>query len=356
MTNNLNRGNLPSWYRPIWIKIYETISVAWCKGDVNPVRWQWSYVSFAFSHAICPWHINAKQKWPQFCRRHFLISFPEWKLLYFVSNVSEVSSRGSNWQWIRIGSDDGFVHRYQTIIWTNGGLFHWHIGLYASLLLNELKSWSNNNRFEFCTWIKRTVLTNWNTSMQIHANTEIITTCYTKTSCKCLSKMVGGSYPTKAVALLLGESKAYDVMTHWPLAINNSFQDTQCITMTSQWAWWRLRSPASRLFTQPFIQMQIKENIKAPRHWPLCGEFTGTGEFPTQRASHAEYVSIWWRHHDIFMIINKNDYEQERIPLTTMHVYTQRKHNAIITSLWRQNNVVTSFWRYYDVIIASCAR
>ena len=47
------------------------------------------------------------------------------------------------------------------------------------------------------------------------------------------------------------------------------------ITMTSQWAWWRLRSPASRLFTQPFIQTQIKENIKAPRHWPLCGEFTG---------------------------------------------------------------------------------
>ena len=31
----------------------------------------------------------------------------------------------------------------------------------------------------------------------------------------------------------------------------------------------------SLLFTQPFIQAQIKENIKAPRHWPLCGEFTG---------------------------------------------------------------------------------
>ena len=25
---------------------------------------------------------------------------------------------------------------------------------------------------------------------------------------------------------------------------------------------------------QLFIQAQIKENIKAPRHWPLCGEFT----------------------------------------------------------------------------------
>ena len=51
------------------------------------------------------------------------------------------------------------------------------------------------------------------------------------------------------------------------------------------------------VFTQPFIQKQIKENIKAPRHWPLCGEFTGTGEFPAQRASYAENVSIWWRHH-----------------------------------------------------------
>ena len=36
-----------------------------------------------------------------------------------------------------------------------------------------------------------------------------------------------------------------------------------------------IKSPASRFFTQPFIQTQIKENIKAPRHWPLCGEFTG---------------------------------------------------------------------------------
>ena len=32
---------------------------------------------------------------------------------------------------------------------------------------------------------------------------------------------------------------------------------------------WRLILPASSLFTQSFIQAQIKENIKAPRHWPL---------------------------------------------------------------------------------------
>ena len=60
------------------------------------------------------------------------------------------------------------------------------------------------------------------------------------------------------------------------------------ITMTSLWARSRLKSPAPRLFAQPFIQAQIKENIKVPRHWPLCGDFTGTGEFPAQMASNAE--------------------------------------------------------------------
>ena len=28
---------------------------------------------------------------------------------------------------------------------------------------------------------------------------------------------------------------------------------------------WRLKSPASQMFTQLFIRVQIKENIKAPR-------------------------------------------------------------------------------------------
>ena len=37
---------------------------------------------------------------------------------------------------------------------------------------------------------------------------------------------------------------------------------------------WRLKSPALLLFTQPFIRAQIKENIKAPRNWPLWGPAT----------------------------------------------------------------------------------
>ena len=57
------------------------------------------------------------------------------------------------------------------------------------------------------------------------------------------------------------------------------------------------KSPASPLFTQPLIHVQFKENTKAPRHWPLCGNSPVTGEFTAQRASNTENVSIWWRHH-----------------------------------------------------------
>ena len=35
----------------------------------------------------------------------------------------------------------------------------------------------------------------------------------------------------------------------------------------------------------------------------LCaGNWPGTGEFPSQRASYAENVSVWWRHHILYII------------------------------------------------------
>ena len=41
-----------------------------------------------------------------------------------------------------------------------------------------------------------------------------------------------------------------------------------------------------------------QRTIKAPRHWPLCKEFTGKRwiQVLAHRASNAENVSIWWRH------------------------------------------------------------
>ena len=69
------------------------------------------------------------------------------------------------------------------------------------------------------------------------------------------------------------------------------------ITVTSLWARWRRKSPASQLFTQPLIQTQIKKTSKL-RVTGLCvGNSSGTGEFPAQMASNTANFSIWWRHH-----------------------------------------------------------
>ena len=68
---------------------------------------------------------------------------------------------------------------------------------------------------------------------------------------------------------------------------------TYTLTMTLQWR--HNKSDGVWNPQPPFIQAQIKDNINAPRHWPLCGGFTGTGEFPAHRASNVENVSIWWR-------------------------------------------------------------
>ena len=78
----------------------------------------------------------------------------------------------------------------------------------------------------------------------------------------------------------------------------NAFENVACrmaailpwpyIPVMSLWARRRHKSAASRLFTQPFVQAQIEENIKAPRHWPLWRNSPVTGEFPTQRASNAK--------------------------------------------------------------------
>ena len=73
----------------------------------------------------------------------------------------------------------------------------------------------------------------------------------------------------------------------WPQAMNwplykISWSNWLYITMTSQWARWRLKSPASRLFIQPFIQRK-HEKLRATG---LCaGNSPETGEIPAQVAS-----------------------------------------------------------------------
>ena len=63
-------------------------------------------------------------------------------------------------------------------------------------------------------------------------------------------------------------------------------------------------SPARRTITVVFIVCSTVGSgtdqiiIKAPRHWPLYGEFTGDRWIPRTKASNTENISIWWRHHE----------------------------------------------------------
>ena len=72
-------------------------------------------------------------------------------------------------------------------------------------------------------------------------------------------------------------------------AVITSSTKCKIITVTSWWPRWRLKSPASPLFTQPFIQMQIKKTHQIKLHVTgLCaGNSRVTGEFPAQMVSNA---------------------------------------------------------------------
>ena len=84
----------------------------------------------------------------------------------------------------------------------------------------------------------------------------------------------------------------------WPIVSTTIFIDLVIITMTSWWARWPLKSPASRLFTNRLFGRRSEKTLKL-RVTGLCaGNSPVTGEFPAQRASNVEIVSIWWRHHD----------------------------------------------------------
>ena len=60
----------------------------------------------------------------------------------------------------------------------------------------------------------------------------------------------------------------------------------------------------------------------------LCtGNSPGTGEFPAQKGSYAENVSIWWRHHDILTLI----ISPETIWLLS-YAFALRLHILVVTN------------------------
>ena len=72
----------------------------------------------------------------------FSSAFSWMKLLNFRSNLTEIYSLGSNWEYGSIGSDNGLVpNRHQAIIWSSAGMLYWCI--YVSLGSHELVAWWN---------------------------------------------------------------------------------------------------------------------------------------------------------------------------------------------------------------------
>ena len=130
------------------------------------------------------------------------------------------------------------------------------------------------------------------------------------------------------------------------------------ITMTSLWARWHIESPASRLFTQPFIQTQIKTSkLRVTGLW--AGNSAGTDEFPAQKASNAENVSFYdvitmslrmWAHNP------HSDHRVLYILITIqMYMYTRRSlltlcgvNASVIGGLQRANiaGCVSMAWRH----------
>ena len=81
------------------------------------------------------------------------------------------------------------------------------------------------------------------------------------------------------------------------------------------------QSPASLVFTQPFIQVQINEKKQKLRDTGLCaGNSPVTGEFPAQMASNAEkcfhlMTSSWQNEYVKYVFRNCQEFELKMLSI-----------------------------------------
>ena len=73
-------------------------------------------VSHGCAYMLTHW---GRDKWPPFSKLYFQMHFREWKCMNFGWYFTEVCSKGPNWQYPSIGSDNGLAPaRWKGIIWT----------------------------------------------------------------------------------------------------------------------------------------------------------------------------------------------------------------------------------------------
>ena len=116
-------------------------------------------------------------------------------------------------------------------------------------------------------------------------------------------------------------------------------------------------------------KVQIEENMKAPRHWPLWGEFTGNRWFPAEMASNAEMFPF----DDVIMILCLYPHSMLiymiHVPMILKGVgkimlETNKKQIIqgrticiflamwIMTTLWIKYMIITPFWGRLQFIAA----
>ena len=128
-----------------------------------------------------------------------------------------------------------------------------------------------------------------------------------------------------------------------PLSQGHHYIDVIMIAMASQ-------ITSLVVATQLFIKAQIIENIKAPRHWPLCGKLTRDRWIPLtlrwiphKRACNAKNVSIRWRHNDNRQIVTSTCRQIEvicRMGGIKYNFFPFRHRNGIVHS----NHKLTFPW------------
>ena len=93
----------------------------------------------------------------------------------------------------------------------------------------------------------------------------------------------------------LNHLNAVSISERYPKAVLSTLQ-WRLNERNGVWNYQRIDCLLNRLFRR-----KSKETSKF-RATGLCeGNSPVTGEFPTQRTSSAENVSIWWRHHEIWV-------------------------------------------------------
>ena len=100
------------------------------------------------------------------------------------------------------------------------------------------------------------------------------------------------------------------------------------------------QSPASRVFTQPFVQAQEK----APGHWPLWGESNGDLWIPRTKASNAENVSIWWCHHEYFPVCDSLRLIMSQLVRWVYRSYNENFTGAIVEDWFIIYLITTKTW------------